>query len=221
MNAAKGPDNLGCPSPDSCASTLYGCCPDGITVAKGEKFVGCDFVPAHECLTSEYGCCPDGTKSAEGSGYEGCSLEDEITATITDAPVIDDIGSGLDCSDSLHGCCADGITQALGPDQEGCPENITSPATPTPTGVTILDCEAGPFGCCPDNITFALGSNGEGCETPTSEAPTSETLQAIDETDPTPIALDCDSSVFGCCSDGLTSGRTKIPEFLHFFGCCD
>lgn len=46
----------------------YGCCPDGITHAKGPDNDGCG------CVFSQYGCCPDGKNSAKGPGFYGTKI---------------------------------------------------------------------------------------------------------------------------------------------------
>lgn len=42
MDAAVGPEYLGCVGdPQPCDISEFGCCPDGRTEARGEKFAGC------------------------------------------------------------------------------------------------------------------------------------------------------------------------------------
>ncbi|KAJ8308387.1 hypothetical protein KUTeg_013261 [Tegillarca granosa] len=88
-----------------CSDYSYGCCPDGVTVARGPNFEGCP----NACQSTTYGCCDDGTSVALGPNQEGC-----------------DEGSGDDdnfCEQSVHGCCSDGVTPAQGPNKEGCGED--------------------------------------------------------------------------------------------------
>jgi len=59
---------------------VYGCCPDGETMASGPDYHGCmprDPVPEGiDCALSHYGCCPDGHSSAHGPDNEGCPTVD-------------------------------------------------------------------------------------------------------------------------------------------------
>lgn len=75
-----------------CRRTRYGCCPDGITAARGPDNAGCpqlysdDYVsrneraeeeatpvnPSEECRGSKFGCCYDNTQPASGPLGEGC-----------------------------------------------------------------------------------------------------------------------------------------------------
>lgn len=48
---------------EDCNKTAYGCCPDGVSIAEGEHFRGCDIVHPTDCNKSYYKCCPDGVKS--------------------------------------------------------------------------------------------------------------------------------------------------------------
>lgn len=41
QTSAKGPNMEGC----GCESSRFGCCLDGVTVANGENFEGCETVP--------------------------------------------------------------------------------------------------------------------------------------------------------------------------------
>ena len=63
-----------------------GCCPDGITKAKGPNFRGCQ--NATPCKDAEYGCCDDLLNPAHGPDGEGC------------------------CLASKFGCCEDNVTPA-------------------------------------------------------------------------------------------------------------
>ena len=80
--------------------TLYGCCADGQTAAKGIDGEGC---PEHiyGCDKYGFGCCPDGVTSAQGPDHEGCPSK---------TPVALRVG----CDQSQFGCCADGVTAAAG-----------------------------------------------------------------------------------------------------------
>ena len=89
VTTAKGHNNEGC----GCIYAKYGCCPDGKTSAKGSGFYGCP----ESCAQSQYGCCPDGKTPARGSHNEGCP-----------------------CQYTRYGCCPDGETTALGPRNDGC-----------------------------------------------------------------------------------------------------
>ena len=63
-----------------------GCCPDGITKAKGPNFRGCQ--NATPCKDAEFGCCDDLLNPAHGPEGEGC------------------------CLASKFGCCEDNVTPA-------------------------------------------------------------------------------------------------------------
>jgi hypothetical protein len=60
---------LGCPQPATCEETEFGCCPDAVSPAKGQKKEGC---PPSHCEETLFGCCPDGVGIAEGNDNEGC-----------------------------------------------------------------------------------------------------------------------------------------------------
>ena len=118
-----------------CASSLYGCCLDGSTHAKGPNSFGCPGIAARivGCSSMAYGCCPDGRTAALGANNEGC-----------------DAGSGegeAECQSSAYGCCPDGSTAAQGPSYDGCD----------------TDCDAMVYGCCPDGVQTAEGPNFLGC----------------------------------------------------------
>jgi hypothetical protein len=59
----------GCPQPQTCEETEFGCCPDAVSPAKGRKKEGC---PPSHCEETLFGCCPDGASTAEGNDNEGC-----------------------------------------------------------------------------------------------------------------------------------------------------
>lgn len=71
----------------------HGCCPDGVTKAKGINFRGCK--NATPCKDARWGCCPDLLNPAHGPNKEGC------------------------CLTSKYGCCADNVKAAEGPNGEG------------------------------------------------------------------------------------------------------
>ena len=66
----------------------HGCCPDGLTKAKGPDFKGCK--KATPCKNSLWGCCPDLVHPAHGPNEEGC------------------------CLSSKFGCCPNNIEEATG-----------------------------------------------------------------------------------------------------------
>ena len=59
---ALGPNYEGCP----CFTFDFGCCEDGLTIAKGPNKDECS-----GCQSSEFGCCEDGFTSAQGENMEG------------------------------------------------------------------------------------------------------------------------------------------------------
>ncbi|GAB5373207.1 hypothetical protein AAMO2058_001730600 [Amorphochlora amoebiformis] len=59
-----------------CHQSAYGCCVDGITVAKGPGKLGCDIVTPGappSCERSKYGCCKDGITPALNFLKRGCT----------------------------------------------------------------------------------------------------------------------------------------------------
>ena len=80
--------------------TLFGCCADGQTAARGSDGDGC---PEHiyGCDRHGFGCCPDGSTSAEGPNHEGCPSKISVDVHV-------------DCTQTEFGCCADSITAAGG-----------------------------------------------------------------------------------------------------------
>ncbi|XP_041429226.1 papilin isoform X2 [Xenopus laevis] len=79
-------------NPRDCRQNRFGCCPDGVTEAKGYDNEGCPQyysdadanvgrnqradpspgIPSEECRASHYGCCFDNTNKATGPVGEGC-----------------------------------------------------------------------------------------------------------------------------------------------------
>jgi hypothetical protein len=55
-----GSGELGLVEEVDCSNSTHGCCPDGIRVATGPNFEGCDVINADNCTVSYFGCCPDG-----------------------------------------------------------------------------------------------------------------------------------------------------------------
>ena len=72
------------------SETDFGCCPDNVTAARGQDFLGCG------CTHSPYGCCNDQVTVAPENGVENCP-----------------------CHTSEFGCCPDGQSTAQGPKLEG------------------------------------------------------------------------------------------------------
>ncbi|XP_069065025.1 papilin isoform X2 [Pleurodeles waltl] len=102
-----------------CRRTRYGCCPDGITAARGPNNAGCpqlysdDYVsrneraeedtspvnPSEECRGSRFGCCYDNTQPASGPLGEGCRNRPSHAYPVRCLLV------------SAHGPCADWTTR--------------------------------------------------------------------------------------------------------------
>ena len=66
----------------------HGCCPDGLTRARGANYKGCE--KATPCKDSLWGCCDDLIHPAHGPNKEGC------------------------CLTSTFGCCQDNVNPAKG-----------------------------------------------------------------------------------------------------------
>jgi len=134
---------IGCKTPKTCEETKFGCCPDGVTPAKG-KSKKCKTV---ECAKTLYGCCPDKKNARTGNTDDGCQkvedVEDLTTSegttlgrliclwyqvcnkyvlSIASSPEKEDVS----CSASKYKCCDDGKTAAHGPNKEGCCLNSVS-----------------------------------------------------------------------------------------------
>ncbi|KAF6199683.1 hypothetical protein GE061_005981, partial [Apolygus lucorum] len=223
--------------PRPCVSSMFGCCPDGKTVAKGpfskdvEKFIhffsygccpdgkiaegpyfeGC----VETCSKTEFGCCPDGFTIKTGLDYEGC-----------------DIPSNETCSSSEFGCCPDGLSVASGPDEEGCQNCTESRFGCCPDGILAAKgirqfgcapaCTTSDFGCCSDNKTFAHGPNQEGCCLSTPFGCCTDNV--VPAQGPNYYGCDCRNSAYGCCPDGKTSasGPNNLGCGCQYseFGCC-
>ncbi|KAG6465617.1 hypothetical protein O3G_MSEX015268 [Manduca sexta] len=197
---AKGPYDEGCPRPKTCHESKFGCCHDGLSPALGPFEEGC---PTISCTDTLFGCClSDNKTAAEGNDQEGCPPPPP----------------------AYFGCCADDETEARGPDKEGCPELTTSTELPSTTeseaqtepestssseatttnilssSIAYENCTTSEFGCCFDQETPATGPQGEGCP--------------------------CNSTEFGCCPDGVSPARGNdfegcvITCNLSSYGCC-
>lgn len=132
-----------------CTSRVYGCCPDGVTAARGPNMEGCvdtvDSGTASLCQRSRFGCCPDGVTAAEGPNRKGCEADGGLT--------IDRGREGSGCKGSRYGCCPDGVTVAQGPSQQGCKTEV----------MVKRKCEQSYYGCCPNSSQAATGPNNQGC----------------------------------------------------------
>ncbi|XP_053553760.1 LOW QUALITY PROTEIN: papilin [Bombina bombina] len=98
---------------DKCKKSIYGCCPDGVTLASGPNGKGCP------CQQARYGCCQDDVTVANGPDYEGCPqyYSDGNAGRNQRA----DPGMPSDeCRTSQYGCCFDNANKASGPNGEGC-----------------------------------------------------------------------------------------------------
>ena len=59
-----------------CAASRYGCCPDGVSEAEGDNYLGCpssDPIARGACIETYYGCCIDGVTPAKGPFMKGCN----------------------------------------------------------------------------------------------------------------------------------------------------
>ncbi|XP_048510814.1 papilin isoform X3 [Athalia rosae] len=193
---------------EGCASTEFGCCPEGKEPASGTDFAGCKEINRENCTESYYGCCPDQTSPALGENNKGCRMP---------------------CESSTFGCCTDGVTPAHGPYYDGCclstpygccPDNIRFAQGPNLYG---CGCEYSGYGCCPDNITTALGPNNEGCRCEhTTHGCCPNRINAASGPDFEGCA--CHTYQFGCCPDGISVA--KGPQGLGCgcesteFRCC-
>ncbi|XP_022252622.1 papilin-like [Limulus polyphemus] len=182
----------------NCMDTLFGCCPDNVTIADGPNGEGCVQQNVTDisinCMDTLFGCCPDNVTIAGGPNGEGCVQQnvtkisincmetpygcclDNVTAAEgpdgVGCPVMNLTSTTINCSESLYGCCLDNTTLALGPDMEGCEVFL-------PAGHDFL-CLLSPFGCCPDGFTSAEGPDNQGC---------------------------CLVTEYGCCQDNITAAQ--------------
>ncbi|KAK5647606.1 hypothetical protein RI129_002498 [Pyrocoelia pectoralis] len=194
---------------ETCQSSLFGCCPDGISFATGVDFEGCDIIKDN-CTESYYGCCPDGVTSGKFCPhYKGCKMP---------------------CEESIFGCCEDGFTPSHGPYKEGCclttqygccPDNIRPSQGPNLEG---CGCQYSPYRCCPDNLTAAQGYYNEGCGCQYTRygcCPDNFTTAA----GMTYEGCSCHTFQFGCCPDGVTVAQGSQLQGCGCryteFGCCN
>ncbi|XP_054726012.1 papilin isoform X2 [Anastrepha obliqua] len=183
----------------SCSFGEFGCCPDGVTEAKGKDFEGCE--PAapdtRQCAQTPHGCCPDGRTAAAGPDYTGCApctREPFGCCPDNQTPAHGPLGEGC-CINTQYGCCQDNINAARGPNFEDC------------------DCKYTPYGCCADQKMAARGPNNEGCSCESSPhgcCPDKITVASGPKFEGCP----CHTLQFGCCPDGLT-----IAQGPHHYGC--
>ncbi|KAK7505592.1 hypothetical protein BaRGS_00003337, partial [Batillaria attramentaria] len=161
-----------------CTSRTFGCCPDGVTPARGRNQEGCpssgDNSSSSSCKRAKYGCCSDGVTAATGPRQQGCPRDESAVGNGADQ------GTGREkgCKGSRYGCCPDGVTEARGYNQEGCQTEVK---------VTGKLCQQSYHGCCPHSSVAATGPNNEGCD-----------AVATTDFDPASCAGDSDK---GDCSD--------------------
>lgn len=196
------PDGVGSGNSDSmttigtidCATTTYGCCPDGWNSAKGSNMEGCDDEDGSgdgsnlftstlsSILNTVYSVMGPTTSEPRTIGEESddCTLSPFGCCPNGKTKATGERYLGCTCEDYPYGCCQDRYTPAGGENYEGCYCNRTL------------------YGCCPDQVTPAIGENQEGCN--------------------------CESSSFGCCSDMVTFARGPdsygCPCDTLVFGCC-
>ncbi|GFO35486.1 papilin [Plakobranchus ocellatus] len=194
------------PSRASCQRSQYGCCTDGVTIARGPNDEGC---PGQErpvvggCAGTRHGCCADNVTSARGPNKEGCPeirrliggcagtrygcCGDMVTAARgynkLGCPETRDRQLVGGCAGTRYGCCEDRVTAARGYNREGCPETTERPL--------VGGCAGTRYGCCEDRVTAARGYNREGCP----------------ETRNRPLVGGCAGTRYGCCEDRVTAAR--------------
>uniref|UniRef100_M4A409 Papilin n=1 Tax=Xiphophorus maculatus TaxID=8083 RepID=M4A409_XIPMA len=105
-----------------CSQSIYGCCPDGRTSARGPQGQGCPQTPTptpapSSCYQTSYGCCQDGVRAAQGPNREGCLEYVAPAPTVSSLPT----ENAVECRTTTYGCCYDRKTPAGGPNGEGCP----------------------------------------------------------------------------------------------------
>ncbi|XP_037294252.1 papilin-like isoform X4 [Manduca sexta] len=201
---AKGPYDEGCPRPKTCHESKFGCCHDGLSPALGPFEEGC---PTISCTDTLFGCClSDNTTAAEGNDQEGCPPPPPA------------------CKSTVFGCCADDETEARGPDKEGCPELTTSTELPS---TTESEAQTEPESTSSSEATttniFSSSIAYENCTT-------SEFGCCFDQetpaTGPQGEGCPCNSTEFGCCPDGVSPARGNdfegcvITCNLSSYGCC-
>jgi hypothetical protein len=174
-------DPLTCPGSVTmkCSDTIYGCCPDGITVSDKNK-LNCG------CAKSTYGCCPDGSnKNEDGSclptkistepipcnrSQFGCCPDNTTLSNATGSNCGNSGSKPPLCSRTQYGCCPDGNTIS-NVDRSNCVGSCArSEFGCCPNGVTISNkdrsncnvpiCTSTQYGCCPNgNPRNKIGSN--------------------------------------------------------------
>jgi len=174
-------DPLTCPGNVTmkCSDTIYGCCPDGITVSDKNK-LNCG------CAKSTYGCCPDGSnKNEDGSclpntkttnplpcnrSQYGCCPDNTTLSNATGSNCGNSGSKPPLCSRTQYGCCPDGNTIS-NVDRSNCVGSCArSEFGCCPNGVTISNkdrsncivpiCTSTKYGCCPNgNPRNKIGSN--------------------------------------------------------------
>lgn len=216
----------------SCATSEYGCCPDGRTAAVSLAMENCVTGLAYEetpCENTEYGCCSDDMTAAKGPFKEGCvDLSCRETANgccddgVTPAKLLDKTDCPRDCSQSLYGCCPDGKTAARGIGHAGCTENNFSLSS----SIMYSSCAQTEFGCCDDGFTPARGPDRENC--PDYVIDLNEPVSPFELTDKSQFEQveqqkvmryteissgldrpDCSRTKFECCPDGVTPANVR------------
>jgi hypothetical protein len=73
QDAYEGIDELNVVNEESCGTSLYGCCPDNITVSNADGSNCSTSFSIGGCAGTQYGCCPDNVTASNADG-SNCSL---------------------------------------------------------------------------------------------------------------------------------------------------
>ena len=160
-----GPNN----TYSSCSTSMYGCCPDGITNKVDSNGSNCLPSPSPaptSCSGTTYGCCPDQLTTKVDSNGSNCAPYPPPPAPVPPPPAPTPpppapvpAASPTTTTPATTTPATTSTTPTTYPPTYPSASYTTTPApSSAPTS-----CSASSYGCCPDQLTVKVDANGSNC----------------------------------------------------------